>query len=73
MPDLLFKTNLTHATGVDRLATRLRQLGVVSWSLNLADENHLLRVTVQHVAPALLLTALRQAGIDCQPFNFSIK
>ena len=71
MPDLLLKTNLTHANGVDRLATRLRQLGIVSWSLNLADENHLLRVTIQHVAPALIVAALRQAGIDCELFTFS--
>ncbi|MBC7892987.1 MAG: hypothetical protein H7Y12_12290 [Sphingobacteriaceae bacterium] len=70
MNHVLFKTNQTNAHGIQRIDTSLRQLGIVSWSLNFADPNHPLRVTARGVAPALIVAALRQVGIECELLTF---
>lgn len=67
----LFRTNLTSALSLPRLDAGLRQLGIGSWSLNLAATDHPLRVTARDVAPALIVTALRQVGIECKLLAFS--
>jgi ATP phosphoribosyltransferase regulatory subunit HisZ len=66
MRQLLLKTNLADARAIPRLHACLRRLGIRSWSLDLADSRHLLRVTLRSITPARLLAALRQDGIDCE-------
>lgn len=70
MNHLIFKTNQANAHGIQKIDAGLRQLGIVSWSLNFADSNHPLRVTARNVAPGRIIETLRQAGIDCELLTF---
>jgi hypothetical protein len=64
---LVFKTNITNGTEVNRLADLLSlYTHVIKWNIDVQDVDHVLRVEADGLRSSTIIELLQTAGFECE-------
>jgi hypothetical protein len=62
---LVFRTNITTRTEAQKLLSSLNKKEIVKWSIDLEDQDKVLRIISENFSPEEIVILAKEKGVEC--------